>query len=79
LIKGSKDLDSSLVTTKNFSEILWPSGWTLGLETWAKMAPDYFTYDVTHKKSATPNQKVFFRVQTRRLADLFEPLNISLA
>jgi len=25
------------------------------------------------------NQKVFFRVQTRRLADPFEPLNSSLA
>jgi len=30
-------------------------------------------------KSATPNQKNFFRVQSRRLADLFEPLNSSLA
>jgi len=36
------------------------------------------TYDITHKKSTTPN-KNFFRVQTRRLASLFEPLNSSLA
>ena len=36
---------------------------------------DYFTYDVTHKKSAIPNHRNFFRVQTRRLADPFEPLN----
>jgi len=24
------------------------------------MAKTYFTYDVTHKKSTTPNQKTFF-------------------
>jgi len=33
-IKGSKDLDSSLVSNENFSETLWPSGWTLGQATW---------------------------------------------
>jgi len=33
------------------------------------------TYDVTHKKCAHPNQKMFFQVQFRRLSDLFEPLN----
>jgi len=38
----------------------------------------YLTYDVTHKKFATLNHKIFFRVLTRRLADLFEPLNSSL-
>jgi len=27
LIKGSKDLDSSLVSNKNFGEILWPGSW----------------------------------------------------
>ena len=36
-IKGSKDLDSSLVPNKNFSEIFWTSGWALGQVTWAKM------------------------------------------
>jgi len=40
---------------------------------------NYFTYDVTHKKYATPKQKFFFRVQTRRLAESFEVLNSSLA
>jgi len=39
-----------------------------------KWFQNYFTYDVTHKKSATPNQKFFFRVQTTRLANPFEPL-----
>jgi len=38
LIKGSGDLDSSLVSNKNFSETLWPSSWALGQETWVKMA-----------------------------------------
>jgi len=40
---------------------------------------NYFTNDVTHKKSTTPDQKKIFLVHTRRLADLFEPLNSSLA
>ena len=73
-IKGSKDLDSSLVSNENFSETLWPSGWALGQATWAKMTQNYFTYDV----SQPPNQQ-FFWVQSTRLADLFEPLNSSSA
>jgi len=48
--------ESSLVSKENFSEILWPSGWALGqVTTWAKMA-NYFTYDVTHKKSTPPTK-----------------------
>jgi len=35
--------------------------------------------DVIHKKSVTLNQKIFFRVRTRRLAEAFEGLNSSLA
>jgi len=57
LIKGSEDSDSSPVSNKNFSEELWSSGWSPGQATWAKMAQNYFTYDVSHKKSATTNQK----------------------
>jgi len=30
-------------------------------------------------KNLHPNQKIFFRVQSTRLADLFEPFNSSLA
>jgi len=30
------------------------------------------TYDVTHKKPTTPKQKIFLRVQTRRLVASFE-------
>jgi len=44
-----------------------------------KWPQNYFTYDVTHKISVTPNQKNFFRVQTRGQADPFEGLNSSLA
>ena len=44
-----------------------------------KWPQNYFTYDVSHKKSAPPNQKIFFRVQSARLAIPFEPLNSSLA
>jgi len=58
-IKGSKDLDSCLVSNENFSEIVWPSGWALGQVTWAKWPKNYFAYDVTHKKPAIPNQKFF--------------------
>jgi len=61
-------LDSSLVSNANFSEIIWPSGWSLGQATWAKMAQNYFS-----------DQKDFFWVQATRLAGPFEPLNSSLA
>ena len=47
-----------------------------------KWPQNYFTYDVTHKKSAPPigpNQKIIFWVQSTRLADPFEPFNSSLA
>jgi len=36
------------------------------------MAQNYFTYDVTHKKSATPTQKIFFECN---LEDC--PINLS--
>jgi len=43
------------------------------------MAQKPLTYDVTHKKSRNPNQKCFFQVQTRRLAESFDGLNSSPA
>jgi len=60
-IKGSVDSDSRLVSSENFSKILWPSGWALSQESWAKMIQNYFTYGITHKKYVTPNQKDFFK------------------
>jgi len=44
---------------------------------WAKVAQKPSTYDVT-QKICNPQPKNFFRVQTRRLAWSFEPLNSSL-
>jgi len=35
----------------------------------------YLTYDVTHKKTETQNQKFFIALQTQRLAESFEGLN----
>jgi len=78
LIKGSKDSDSSLVSNKNFSETLWPSGWALGQVTWAKMTPKLLHLWRYSQKIHTPQPKIFFRVQSTRLADPFEPLNSSL-
>jgi len=35
------------------------------------MAKNYFTYDVTHKKSATPKQKIFFECRLEDWRHLF--------
>jgi len=77
LIKGSKDSVSSLVSNENLSETLWPSGWALGQATWAKMTLKLHLWRQS-QKIRTPQPKNFFRVQSTRLADLFEPLNNSL-
>jgi len=58
-IKGSKDSDSSLVSSENFSETLFPSGWALGQATWAKMTLKLL-HLWRHKKTCTPRQKFFF-------------------
>jgi len=78
LIKGSKDSDSSLVSNKNFNETLWPSGWALGQITWAKMTPKLLHLWRQSQKIRIPKQKIFFRVQSTRLADSFQLLNSSL-
>jgi len=79
LIKGSKDSDSSLVSNENFSETLQPNGWALGQATWAKMTLKLLHLWRQPQKIAPPNQKIFFRVQSTRLANPFKPLNSSLA
>jgi len=78
-MKGSKDLDSSLVSNENFSETLWPSGWALGQATWAKMTQNLLHLWRHSQKIRTPQTKNFFQVQSTRLADSFELLNSSLA
>ena len=56
----SKDLDCSLVSNKNMSEILRCSSLGLGQMKWAKKAQNYSTFHVTYKTSKTQNQKNFF-------------------
>jgi len=70
--KGSKNLDSSLVSNNNLIEILPSCGWSPGQVTWAKRGKTYPTYDVTHQKPETPN---FFHC---RLEDLPSILRISV-
>ena len=75
----AKDLDSSLVSNENFSETLWLSGWALGQATWAKMTLKLLHLWCQSQKIRNPQPKKLFWVQSTRLADLFEPLNSSLA
>ena len=53
--------------------------WAQGQVKWAKVAKKSSTYDVTHKKTATPNQKIFIQVQATRLVAYFELLTGSVA
>jgi len=72
LIKGSKDSDSSLVSNENFIKTLWLSGWALGQVTWAKITPKLLHLWRHSQKIHKPQPKNFFRLQSTRLADLFE-------
>jgi len=78
LIKGSKESDSSLVSNENFSETLWPSGWALGQATYAKMTLKLLHLWHQSQKIRNSQPKIFFVVQSTRLADPFKPLNSSL-
>jgi len=60
LIKGSKDLDSSLVSHENFSEMLWPSGWALGWVTWSKVAQKLLHLWRHSQKNSNPQPKNCF-------------------
>jgi len=60
LVKGSKDLDSSLVSNENFSETLCPSGWALGQETSAKITPKLRHIWWHSQKIRKPQPKIFF-------------------
>jgi len=59
-IKGSKDLDSSLVSNENFRETLWPSGWALVQAIWAKMTLKLFHLWCHSRKIHNPQGKKFF-------------------
>jgi len=64
---------------KPSAETLWRSGWALGQATWPKMTLKLLHLWRQSQKIRTPEPKNFFRVQSTRLADPFEPLNSSLA
>ena len=55
-IKGSRDLDSSLVSNENFSEMLPFSSWAPGQVTWAKIAKNQPHLWRHSQKTATQNQ-----------------------
>jgi len=63
-MKGSKDLDSSLVSNENFSETLWPSSWALGQATWAKMTLKLLHLWRQSQIICTLQPKNLFRVQS---------------
>ena len=73
----AQDSNFSLVSNKNLSEILPSSGWALGQITWAKMAINLPHLWCHPQKKQKP--KKFFGLQTRRLTESFEGLNISIA
>jgi len=61
MIKGSKDSGLGLVSNENISKILWPSGWTLGQVTWAKMTQKLLHLWRHSQKIHTPQpKKIFF-------------------
>jgi len=59
--KAQKTRDSSLVSNKNFSEILWPSGRALGQATWAKMAQKLLHLWRHSQTICNPQPKKFFK------------------
>jgi len=70
--KVSKDSDCSLVSSKNFSEILPPNGWCPGPGKVGQDGIKVFHLWRHSQKTRNPQAKIFFQVQTRRLAASFE-------
>ena len=70
--KVSKDSDCSLVPSKNFSKILPPNGWRPGPGKVGQGGLKVLHFWRHSQKTRTPKQKIFFRVQTRRLAVSFD-------
>jgi len=79
VIKGSKDLDSSLVSNINLIKILLWSDWAQGQVTWANMAKKPTLLMTSFTKIWNPKPKNFFSLQTQRFATSFEGLKSSLA
>ena len=59
-IKGSKDLDSSLVSNENFSETLWPSNWRPGPGNMRQNDPKTTSLMTSLTKKKHPPGKKFF-------------------
>jgi len=79
--KVSKDSDCSLVSSKNFSEILPPNDWCPGPGKVGQGGLKVSTYDVTHKKPAPPSKKIFLSAEfflSARLAASFDALTRSV-
>jgi len=70
LIKVSKDLDFSLVSNKSLSEILPSSSLGLGTNEVGQKGLKNSTYDVTHKKLQTQDQKCYFHCRCEDLPNL---------
>jgi len=75
LIKGSKDLDSSLVFNENTGEIPLFNGLVLDQVSspkWAKIPKTYLTCDITHKKwnpnFFLPIRRIFAGLNSSRYA-----------
>jgi len=70
----SKDSDCSLVSSKNFSEILPPNSWRPGPGKVGQGGVKVLHLWRHSQKTCNLKQKIFFRVQTRRLAASFETI-----
>ena len=57
--KAQKTWDLILIYNENFSKTLWPSGWTLGQATWAKMTPKLLHLWRHSQKILNPQPKIF--------------------
>jgi len=70
--KVSKDSDCSLVSSKNFIEILPPNGWRQGPGKVGQGGLKVLHLWCHWQRTCNPQAKNFFRVQTRRLAASFD-------
>jgi len=77
LIKGSKDSDLGLVSNENFKYLAKRLGPRPGNMSQNGQKNTSLITSLT--KNPQPPTKKIFRVQSKRLSDLFEPLNSSLA
>jgi len=62
-IQGWKNSDSSLVSNKNFSEILCLSGWAQGQVTRVKMTQNLFHLWHHSQEICKPQTKIFFKCE----------------